>query len=261
MFNKATTIEEFLESLNYTSIQPEKNKEKIKKDCLEKLKNIEKQYLRYENKNVSNKKLQILSRNLQETLDLVFSAYSDDSMPNDLLDEYVKVSNFRVAYLEKINEKNRQKMEENFRNLENRYENKINNSMNEIDTKLANVSKQLDGMWGNVLAVILSLSIVVAMTEVIVKIDREWVFVFCLFVIWIGMTLLVFFSNLFENKGMGSTTSKVMYGIVVILTLISFVVTVHFLPEKDTTTNEKKVTNVNDLPEISNNKIKERIDA
>jgi len=257
LFHKATTIEEFLadlNDLNYTSIQPKKDKEKIKKDCFKKLKDIEKQYFRYENKNISNKKLQILSRNLQETLDLVFSAYSDDSMPNDLLNEYVKVSNFRVAYLEKINEKNRQYMEENFRNLEKRYEKKINDSMKEIDNKIANVNKQLDGMWGNVLAVILSLSIVAAMTEVIVKIDREWVFVFCLFIIWIGMTLLVFFSNLFENKGMGSTTSKVMYGIVIVLTVLSFVVTVRFLPKKDSKTGEdKKVTNINDLPVISNN--------
>ena len=257
MFHKATTIEEFLadlNDLNYTSIQPKKDKEKIKKDCFKKLKDIEKQYFRYENKNISNKKLQILSRNLPETLDLVFSSYSDDSMPYYLLNEYVKVSNFRVAYLEKINEKNRQYMEENFRNLEKRYEKKINDSMKEIDNKIANVNKQLDGMWGNVLAVILSLSIVAAMTEVIVKMDREWVFVFCLFIIWIGMTLLVFFSNLFENKGMGSTTSKVMYGIVILLTVISFVITVEYLPEKDSKTGEdKKVTNINDLPVISNN--------
>jgi len=241
-------VEKLLKSLNIASLKPTKNDEDVDKDCLEKLKNISKKYTFYsQQRKVSENKLKNLSKELQEELEFVLSAYEKrDGIPSNVLNEFLKVSNIRFIYLEMINEKSKSQTLKELGNIKKDYKESVD--------KLANVNKQLDGMWGNVLAVILSFSIVAAMIEVIVKMDREWVFVFCLFIIWIGMTLLVFFSNLFENKGMGSTTSKVMYGIVILLTVISFVITVEYLPEKDSKTGEdKKVTNINDLPVISNN--------
>ena len=71
-------------------------------------------------------------------------------------------------------------------------------------------------------------------------------FLFCLVIVWLGMTLLVFFSNLFENKKLGRETAKFMYIIVTILTLIVGTITIY-------NSQIQNIKNINSSNENKNN--------
>lgn len=91
------------------------------------------------------------------------------------------------------------------------------------------------------------------MSELITVIDKEYVLLFCLFMVWLGMTLLVFFSNLFDSKGLGKNTGVVMYIVVTVLTILVALATINLFPPNKNNTKNKQVTNINELPVISNN--------
>ncbi len=225
------SLEQILKSsFDTTSLKPAKEPSEKENNCSQKLNAISQKFVYYDGKkNVGKNKLQRLSSEIQDTVDFVLSAYESEDMPSSLLNKLISVSNLRFRYYEIINEKNK---EETL--------NQIKKIRKDYGESLATLNKQVDNIWGNVLSVILSFSVVLAMISAIDKIDKEWILVFCFFIIWIGMTLIVFFSNLFENKGMGATTSKVMYTIVLVLLVSSFVVTANLLPESDSNKIDKK---------------------
>ena len=207
----------------------QKSEEEIKSDCLEKLNKIEENFKSI-SQNLNNiNYLKKQSKIVQDTLDIVQEAYSKLDMPSDVLQQFIKSTNYRLKYIEMINKK------ELF-NIQARI--KIFNT--DMNNTIKQFNKKFDNIWSNVLAVILSFSMVAAMTEGISKISGEWVVLFCLFVIWLGMTLLVFFSNLFEEKGLGPKTSRIMYVFVTSITIIVLFFTILFYPKKQ---NEKELIN------------------
>lgn len=228
----SSKVDKLINSSSVDNLKPkEQDKEKI---CTDKIKKVEKRFNFFRNKKVSKKNLQDLSKQIRDTLEFVVSAYPEN-MPQSLLNKLFTLYNYENVILEKLNEKNSDEYQKQVEELKFKYE-----------SKYKRLSNQMDNIWGNVLSVILSFSIVAAMVEGISKIDKEYMFLFCLVIVWLGMTLLVFFSNLFENKKLGRETAKFMYIIVTILTLIVGTITIY-------NSQIQNIKNINSSNENKNN--------
>ena len=215
--------------------------EKKKEDNIQRLKKVINKFEINKNKNNSYQKLNKLQIEIQETSEIVLSSYeSDDIMPNSVVSLLLKAENCKYIYMQRINELSLKKLENNVNNIEN---------------KLGKTIKEIDNIWGNVISVILSFSMVAAFIEGISKVDKEFIPLFSIGVVWVGMTLLVFFSNLFENKKMENNTAKFMYTLVCILTLIIGILTSIYVFTsvfvKSNTINNSN-SNVSSVPVIAN---------
>lgn len=218
---------------------PKSSKDQSKKeqDCIQKLNKVIRKFELNKNKKISDQKLNRLERESQEMCELVLSNYeSEETIPNAVMKLILKVENCNYFYMKQKNERELKK---------------LNSTINTLDIKIGKTIKEMDNIWGNVISVILSFSMVAAFIEGISKIDKELVPLFGVSVIWIGMTLLVFFSNLFDNKKLGNNTSKVMYYIVTVLTIVVAICTIVYLSTDNTTnSNISNKSNVDSNIEV-----------
>lgn len=215
-----------------TKIKTPKEKEK---EFLSKIENIEKRYKSLEKK--KNPKLNAMDdliRYASDTLELLNSNYTNTKeIPNSLSNSNYKITRillscYNMKNIINANQLNWQvdKKIEDFRREIDGYKLEISA---DISKEVNAMKDTLNGMWGNVLSVILSFSIVTAAITAIEKIDKEYIILFLMLIIWLGMTLLVFFCNLFHNGIFERKVSKITYIVytaftvlVVFLTLYSY---------------------------------------
>ena len=112
-----------------------------------------------------------------------------------------------------------------------------------------NFSSQLNGMWGNIISLILSFSIVTTLVEAVDKIESSYILIFALIVIWFGMTLLVFFGGLFRTNSVSSKECIFIYSLISILLVVAISLNIFYSVDRGYLTNYVKPSH-----EISCNK-------
>lgn len=216
-------------------------------DCIEKLKRVINKYeINKNNRKISKNKLIICQKEIQDTCEIVYScleknlAYIDHLKQNKIYNYLFKASNCRYTYIQRINS-----ME--IFNLESK--------VNETTEKLNGTIKALDNIWGNVLSVILSFSMVASLVAGIEKIEKEYLLLFSFIVIWIGMTLLLFFSSLFDNKQLENNTAKCMYKIFTGATIVVIIMTLLYaiVPYSGRDRNNNNNSNSNSISVLQDN--------
>ena len=99
----------------------------------------------------------------------------------------------------------------------------------EMTNKAKQVEENISNIGFNVLGLIVSFSIVSSVITAIGEIDKNYIPLFIITSLWLGMTFLVFVNSLFNKEDIKSKQSQVMYIFVTFLTIAVFITTVIFM--------------------------------
>lgn len=234
-----------------------------KSNCEKRMDIVIKKYRFYDDKKYSKNKLIILITEVDETISFVNGCYEKSQMPDDIVKKYLQLNDIRSSYIKIEKNKEINDLKKEITELRDKIEQTIENSSNAQknaekaveDAQLAldksdkankniwkinAISKKLDGIWGNVLSVILSFTIVATLVETIDKIEPQFIFLLAIILIWLGMTLFVFFSCLFKDDGEFPSCAKTIYVVYSVFCILAAVVTLYYtiaLSNKDNEVN------------------------